>query len=82
MKIFSSPRSLVIIQCYRPHSRFPINIECVSRFVTELRKLSKDCESEEALEENLKNKLVCTVNNHIIQNSLLGGEACLQKPLK
>ena len=52
LKSFYSPKPSVIVQHYRFYSRFLQNEESVSIFVAELRKLAKDCEFCEALEEN------------------------------
>ena len=45
--------------------------ESVSAFVAELRSLAKDCEFGAALEENLRDRLVCGVSNPSIQKRLL-----------
>ena len=42
----------MIIQSYRFYSDFRQNEESVSIFVAKLRKLAKDCEFGEGLEEN------------------------------
>ena len=65
MKMFYSPRPLVIVQCYRSFSRFFLNVESVLKFVAGVRNLTKNCEIGDALEENLRDKLVCTINDHV-----------------
>ena len=81
MKTFYSPRPLVIIQRYRSYSRFRQNVESVLTFVAELPNLDKDCEFGEALEENLRDKLVCAVSDNVIQNRLFSEEKLTFKSL-
>ena len=81
MKTFCSPTPLDIIQRYRSYSRFRQNVESVLKLVAELQNLAKDCEFGEALEENLRDKLVCAVNDHVIQNRIFSEEKFTFKSL-
>ena len=43
----------------------------MSTFVAELRSIAKGCEFGAALEDNLRDRLVCGINNEAIQKALL-----------
>ena len=68
---YYNPKPLVTTQRYRFYSRFRQPQESVSAFVAELCSLAKDCEFGAALEENLRDRLVCGVSNPSIQKRLL-----------
>ena len=71
MSAFYNPKPLVIVQRYKFYSRFRRPDESISTFVAELRHLAKDCEFGTALENNLRDRLVCGVANQAIQKWLL-----------
>ncbi len=66
-----NPKPLVTMQRYRFYSRFRQPNESVSVFVAELRNIAKDCEFGAALEENLRDRLVCGISDHNLQKRLL-----------
>lgn len=71
MSDFYNPSPLVTVQRYKFYSRFRQPEESVSTFVAELRNLAKDCDFGTALEDNLRDRLVCGVADSIIQKRLL-----------
>ena len=71
MSDFYNPSPLVTVQRYKFYSRFRHPEESVSIFVAELRNLAKDCDFGPALEDNLRDRLVCGVADQLIQKRLL-----------
>ena len=71
MSAFYNPKPLVTVQRYKFYSRFRRPDESISTFVAELRHLAKDCEFGTALENNLRDRLVCGVTDQAIQKRLL-----------
>ena len=65
------PTPSEIVQCFRFHSRFRKPSESVATFVTELRALSEYCNFGTTLEDMLWDRLVCGINNDVIQRRLL-----------
>ena len=55
----------------RLYSRFRQPDESVSAFVAELKHLAKDCDFGAALEDNLRDRLVCGISDHSLQKILL-----------
>ena len=69
---YFNPKPLVTMQRYKFYSRFCQPGESVSSFVAELRSLAKDCAFDgTALEENLRDCLVCGIDDLTIQKRLL-----------
>ena len=66
-----SPEPSEILQRYRFHSRFRKPGESISVFVSELRALAQKCNFGDTLEDMLRDRLVCGVNNDAIQHCLL-----------
>ena len=62
---------MVTVQRYRFYSRFQHSEESISAFVAELRSLARDCDFGRALEDNLRDKLVCAVADQALQRKLL-----------
>ena len=57
--------------------------ESVASYVAELRSLSEHCEFNNTLEEMLRDRLVCGINNEHIQRRLLAGHSLdFKKALK
>ena len=71
MSEFYNPKPLVTVQRYRFYSRFQHSEESISAFVAELRSLARDCDFGRALEDNLRDKLVCAVADQALQRKLL-----------
>nr|MCH9717641.1 DDE-type integrase/transposase/recombinase [Gammaproteobacteria bacterium] len=71
MSDFYNPSPLVTVQRYKFYSRFRHPEESVSTFVAELRNLAKDCDFGTALEDNLRDRLVCGIADQVIQKRLL-----------
>ena len=58
-----SPNQSVIVQRYRFYSRFHKPNELITTFVAKPRSLVKDCNFGQTLEENLRDRLICGVND-------------------
>ena len=71
MSEFYNPKPLVTVQRYRFYSRFQHSEESISAFVAELHSLARDCDFGRALEDNLRDKLVCAVADQALQRKLL-----------
>ncbi|CAB4030147.1 uncharacterized protein K02A2.6-like, partial [Paramuricea clavata] len=65
------PKPSVIVQRYKFNTRVRRNDESISTFMAELRALSEHCEFGSALDEMLRDRLVCGVNEDRIQRRLL-----------
>ena len=81
MEKFHSPKPSVIVQRYQVYSCFRKPDESTATFVAELRRLAKDCNFGQTLEENLRDRLVCGVNDQVYQKRLQSedGELTFQK---
>nr|XP_055046280.1 LOW QUALITY PROTEIN: uncharacterized protein K02A2.6-like [Misgurnus anguillicaudatus] len=66
-----NPKPSVIVQRFKFHSHFRKPGDSISKFVAELRQLSEHCEFGLTLEDMLRDRLVCGVNNDVIQRRLL-----------
>ena len=69
-KHFSPPPSEVV-QSYRFFSRIRQPGESVSAFVAALRSLARDCNFGDAMERILRDKIVFSINDQVIQKKLL-----------
>ena len=65
------PRPLVIAERFRFHRRNQRSDESVADFVAELRRLAKDCEFRDHLDEALRDRFVCGLLNEATQKRLL-----------
>ena len=70
MEKFYSPKPSVIVQRYQFYSCFRKPDESTATFVAELRCLAKDCNFGQTLQENLRERLVCGVNDQVYQKRL------------
>ena len=70
---FNPPPS-EIVQRFKFHSRVRELEESVATFVSELRSLAEHCNFELTVEDILRNRIVCGINDHTIQQRLLGEE--------
>jgi len=66
-----SPTPSEIVQRYKFHSRFRKPGESIATFVSELRSLAEFCNFEGTLEDQIRDRLVCGVNDDQIQRRLL-----------
>jgi len=66
-----SPTPSEIVQRYKFHSRFRKPGERIATFVSELRSLAESCNFEGTLEDQIRDRLVCGVNDDQIQRRLL-----------
>eukprot|EP00731_Ephydatia_muelleri_P033589 Em0033g5a len=66
-----SPKPPVIVQRYRFHSRVRHQGESVSVYVTQLKELARKCEFGDALNDMLRDRLVCGINDERVQKRLL-----------
>ena len=65
------PKPNVIVERFKFHSRGRQETESVSRYVAELRKMSEHCNFGGPLDDMIRDRLVCGVNNDRIQRRLL-----------
>ena len=65
------PQLSVIVQRFHFHSRSCREGEPTSAFIAELRKLSEQCNFQDTLNNNLRDRLVCGVNDSRLQRRLL-----------
>ena len=67
-----NPKPSVIVQQFKFHSFFRKQGQSVANFVVELRQLSVHCDFGAVLDDMLRDRLVCGINNDAIQRRLLG----------
>uniref|UniRef100_A0A8C6WZ84 ribonuclease H n=1 Tax=Neogobius melanostomus TaxID=47308 RepID=A0A8C6WZ84_9GOBI len=67
-----NPKPSVIVQRFKFHSHFRKSGQSVANFVAELRQLSEHCEFGAVLDDMLRDRLVCGINEDAIQRRLLG----------
>ncbi len=67
-----NPTPSETVQRFKFHSRFRKPTESVAEFVSELRSLAKFCNFGTSLNEMLRDRLVCGIQNSHIQKRLLG----------
>ena len=65
------PKLSEIVQRYKFNTRVRRNDESISTFMAELRTLSEHCEFGNVLDEMIRDRLVCGVNDDQIQRRLL-----------
>ena len=66
-----NPEPSEIVQRYKFHSRFRQHGESVATFVSELRALAEHCKFGSTLKDMLRDRLVCGINEDLIQRKLL-----------
>ena len=66
-----SPAPSEIVQRFKFHSRFRNPGESVATYVSEIRSLAEFCNFGSALEEMLRDRIVCGINDDTIQRRLL-----------
>jgi len=66
-----NPRPSTIVQRFKFNSRTRFSGESVRTFTSELKKLSEFCEYGDSLEEMLRDRIVCGINNTKVQQRLL-----------
>ena len=71
MSGYYNPKPIVTVQRYQFFSRFRQLDESISSFVAELRSLAKDYDFGTALDDNLRDRLVCGVTEPGIQKKSL-----------
>ena len=71
LKKHYNPKPSEIVERFKFHSRLRKEGESVAMFVAGLRKLSEHCNFGESLEDMLRDRLVCGINNQQIQKRLL-----------
>ena len=70
MQEHQNPKPTIIVQRFKFNTRTRHGDESISTYLAELRLLSEDCNYGE-LEEMLRDRLVCGINNDSIQKRLL-----------
>ncbi|KAK3768859.1 hypothetical protein RRG08_041521 [Elysia crispata] len=71
LKNHHNPRPSTIVQRFKFNTRVHGASESIRTFVAELKRLSEFCEYNDSLEEMLRDRLVCGINNRRIQQRLL-----------
>lgn len=66
-----NPKPSEIVQRFKFNSRYRKEGESISTYVAELRQLTKHCNFGTALEDMLRDRLVCGINKDRIQRRLL-----------
>ena len=72
MKEHFNPTPLEIMQRFKFHFRTRSAGQTVVEYVAALRKLTAECNFGDKLKESLLDRLVCGVNNSLVQSKLLG----------
>ena len=65
------PHHSVIMECFRFNSQIRKSGESISVFMADLRRIAANCAFEDRLEDMLRDRLVCGVNDTQIQRRLL-----------
>ncbi|XP_028416384.1 uncharacterized protein K02A2.6-like [Dendronephthya gigantea] len=71
LKEHLSPKPLLIAERFRFHKRDQRENENIHIYVAEIRKLSEHCEFGTALNDSLRDRLVCGLRNEAIQKRIL-----------
>ena len=71
VRIHREPKSSTSLQRFQFNSRTRAPDESVADYVAELQRLAEHCAYSEMLEEMLRDRLVCDINNGAIQRHLL-----------
>ena len=66
-----SPLPSIIVQWYKFHTRVRNQGESIANFVADLHNIAKHCEFNDALDDMLRDRLVCGINKPKIQKRLL-----------
>ena len=66
-----TPTPSEIVERFKFHTRFCKPGESVTAFVSELRSIAKSCNFGDTLETMLRDRIVCRINDTIIQRCLL-----------
>ena len=82
VKTHFSPKPSVIVQLYRFNSRVRQPGETVATYVADLRRMTKHCEFGATLDDMLRDRIVCGINDGRMQRRLLAeAELTLKKAL-
>ena len=65
------PKPSIILERFKFFKRDRQENETIATYISELRKLTRDCEFGTTLEDMLRDRLVCGVRNNKIQQKLL-----------
>ena len=65
------PKPSIIVQRFKFHSRSRKQGESVATYIAELKRLAEDCKFGEFLEQMLRDRIVCGINDPRIQRRLL-----------
>ena len=76
------PRPSIIVQRYTFNSRSRKEGESIAMYVAELKKLSMECEYGDSLNEMIRDRLVCGVNDGRIQRLLAEPDLTFKKAME
>ena len=71
MKTHHNPTPSAIVQRFQFHSRTRRDGESISAYVAELRKLTEHCAFGDTLNDMLRDRLVCGINDARLQRRML-----------
>ena len=71
VKIHREPKASIIVRRFQFNSRIRSLDETVADFVAALRRLAEHCQFNDMLQEMLRDRFVCGINNSVIQKRLL-----------
>lgn len=68
------PKPSVLAQRYKFRQRRQLTNETITDYVTELKKMSKNCDFNNTLDENLRDQMVCGLKSEVIRQRLFSEE--------
>ena len=71
LKAHLNPKLLVITERFKFHCRYQKEGESIAQYIAVLRKLAEHCNFKEYLQEAIRDKLVCGIQNEATQRRLL-----------
>ena len=79
LKNHFNPEPSEIVERYKYHTRMRQPKETVNDFVAELRALARHCNFGDSLNDLLRDRLVCGINDDAIQRRLLYNAGCCRR---
>ena len=81
VKVHREPKASIIVRRFQFHSRIRALDETVADYVAALRRLAEHCEFNDMLQEMLRDRFVCGINNSAIQKRLSEPNLTLKKAI-
>lgn len=73
------PKPSPLSERYKFRQRRQLNNESIAEYLTELKKLSTNCEFENTLDDNIRDQLVCGLKSEVIRQRLFAEEKITYK---